>query len=405
MIRGKAAAAAVSLLLLLVGAGCWDRVEIDERGFVIGVAIDTPGEDGTEEKSGLPDRAIGEKRFKVTYQFVSPRAIQSSGKGGGESGKAFYNVTAEGDTMETLAREFSTRVSRSPYFEHLKMIVVSSEIAKRENEFVEVLDFFLRNHEMRRGTKVIISKDEAAHVLETEPPNEKLPVIYLNSIAENSVRSARMPKETKIGEIHELLMRKESYAVQSVVSDTKEAAISGAAVIQGGTNKLVGFLDDEETIGLNFLTDNVRGGVVRSHIRGQLIVYEMRESKTKIEVYGNEANRLRFKVGIETEGVLGESLARLDYLNKETLEEVKQAVSKEIEQIAFKTVNKLQQKFKADVIGLGSHLKQNRYKLWKEIEDDWDQGENLFSRSEVEIEVKANVRRIGTANETKRKGR
>ncbi|WP_235615702.1 hypothetical protein [Brevibacillus reuszeri] len=36
--------------LLTLVAGCWDQVQIEERGFVVGVTIDVPRSSETEKK-------------------------------------------------------------------------------------------------------------------------------------------------------------------------------------------------------------------------------------------------------------------------------------------------------------------------------------------------------------------
>lgn len=58
------------LLLILVApllSGCWDRLEVEERIFVLAVAIDKAKQEG----NSLPD-------YEVTVQLAEPRAL--SGK-------------------------------------------------------------------------------------------------------------------------------------------------------------------------------------------------------------------------------------------------------------------------------------------------------------------------------------
>ncbi|PYI57270.1 Ger(x)C family spore germination protein [Paenibacillus flagellatus] len=402
--------AAVGLVVFCTG--CWDRVEINERGFVIGVAIDLPDEKGSEaekEQTAL-SKVHGDRRFKATYQFVSPGSLQYGGKGGsgggggGGSSAAFYNVSSVGDSMDVISREFASRVSRSPYFEHLKMIIISEKVARSKAMLTDVLDFFLRDHEMRRGVKIMISRSEAASVLDVRPPNEKLPVMYLNSVTENVRKTSRMIPETKIGDIHEHFLRRESYALQSVQSNSVEAAVAGAAVIQGGTNVLVGFLDEEEAIGLNFVTNQVRGGVIKAKAKSDAIVYDIQNSKRSISADLSDIRQPRFRISIETEGLIGESLESLDLLKNGTLGDMEESVAQEIERLVTNAIKKLQNEYKADVAGLNAYLRRNHYGVWKTIKSDWETGDRLFMRAKISVEAKVTIRRIGTVNQTKRKG-
>lgn len=56
------------LCLALFATGCWDRVEIEERGFVVGAGIDVAGEDDAD-------------KYILTFQFVIPGGLQGMGAG------------------------------------------------------------------------------------------------------------------------------------------------------------------------------------------------------------------------------------------------------------------------------------------------------------------------------------
>lgn len=126
-------------ILCLGMAGCWDRVEIEERGFVVGIAIDN-AQDQQGQTADLSDQAesLRKVRYVVTYQFVNPEGMQGGGKssggkgpGNGESsGQPMFNISTEGKTLLEASRDMVTKASRTPYIEHLKMIIISERIAK-----------------------------------------------------------------------------------------------------------------------------------------------------------------------------------------------------------------------------------------------------------------------------------
>ncbi|PFR87601.1 spore gernimation protein GerLC, partial [Bacillus cereus] len=59
-------------------SGCSERKEIEERGFVVGVAFDAVKDDEGESDSKKPPR------MKGTYQLVLPSSLaQQGGKNGG----------------------------------------------------------------------------------------------------------------------------------------------------------------------------------------------------------------------------------------------------------------------------------------------------------------------------------
>ncbi len=399
----------VWLLLSLFTSGCWDRVEIEERGFVIGIAIDVPQKEDVEEKQEeeAPGKPKGKIRFVVTYQMVIPEILGGGGvsqKSGGTE-EAFFNVSSEGDTMDTITRDLVTRTSRTPFFQHLQMIIVSEDVAKSEFGFANSTDFFLRNQEMRRNIKILISKGNARKVLEAVPPNEKLPVMYIKSVSENKRKSARMLPETRIGDMQGHLLRSESFVVQRIAGRDKEVKIAGCAVFQGNKNNMIGFLGEEETEGLNFITGNIQGGVLEFQVYDNLVVFEIENMKRHIKVNVKDKNRLRFTITIETEGMIGESFERMDFQKSTTLSNLEKKLAEEIKRLTNDTIEKVHKEFKKDVLGLGTYLKQEHYDTWKLVKDDWDSGRNYFAKSQVEVEAKVQINSMGIIYKAETRGK
>src|SRR5699024_11530991 len=52
-----------------------------------------------------------------------------------EDEEPFSNVTVTGDSMQMITKELETRISRPPFFDHLKVLVVSEQVAKEADLF------------------------------------------------------------------------------------------------------------------------------------------------------------------------------------------------------------------------------------------------------------------------------
>src|SRR5690606_12786587 len=107
----------------------------------------------------------------------------------------------------------------------------------------DVLDYFLRDVEMRRDIKIMISPGKASKVLGVAPFNERYPVAYLESISENSENTSYILPTTRIGDMHEYMLKQDDYAVQSIRVKDTGVTLDGAAVFEGKTNLLHGFLN------------------------------------------------------------------------------------------------------------------------------------------------------------------
>lgn len=393
----------LTVSLTLVATGCWDQVEIDDRGFVIGVAIDLPKSKELEEKAKreAPNKPHGKHRFVVTQQFVIPGALTQNTAS--KTDQAYLNLTSEGSSMFEITRELATRTSRSPFFQHLKILIISKGVARKKYAFGDSLDYFIRDQEMRRSTNVLVSKGNARNTIEINPKNEKLPVMYIDSIVQNRGKSARMLKETRIGDVHEYLLSGESFVVPRITADTKEVKVAGCAVISGADHRMVGFLGEEETEGLNFIRGTISGGLLKIDVKDNLVIFDIQESKQSLKANVNNINQMEFVFSIDSEGNLVESFERIDFLSEKVISNLEKKIAEEIERLANDTIHKAQKEMKIDILGLGKYVYQNHYKLWSTIKNDWDKGRNYFTKSKIRVEAKVKLRQTGgIINKTER---
>lgn len=393
----------VILSMLLIVTGCWDRVEIEERGFVIGAAIDITDGNKNEQSHGDLSNGGRKENYKLTYQFVVPGSFQ--GKGGGRSNggvtgeKPYFNLTSEGKTIFQISRQMSNKIGRSPYLEHIKIMILSEELSKK-GYLYDALDIFVRDHEMRRVAKVMITEGEAMNSLNVNARNEKLPIMFLESISENIQKTSSLVPPTNIGDLHSYLLKGTSFVVPRLVVDEYEANIIGAAIINSQDQKMVGTLNENETLGLNFITGEVKSAVLEFLMKDQYFAVEVKEAKSKITANDLVNNQMKFTIEINAEGNVGESYGNLDLLNPKVLSEIEEKSIKEIELLSNQVIEKLQKEYKTDVIGIGDNLKQEHYRTWETVKKDWDKGENYFSQCVIDVKVKFKIREIGASIET-----
>ncbi|MBD1381325.1 Ger(x)C family spore germination protein [Metabacillus arenae] len=379
--------------------GCWDQVEIEDRGFIVGVAIDL-----VEEAASEPDESKGKYLYKGTWQFVVPSGLSqgSSDTGGSAAQKAFENVSTTSDSILEQARQLAATVSRPPFSQHLQLIIISEEVAKTPQAFGNILDLFLRDNEMRRGIKVLISEGEAGQVLNTQPTPESLPVMYLDSVSENSNKNQKILPENRIGTAHERLIDKKSFVLPKVKKDGEKLNLSGAAVFNGNSSQMIDFINGDITEGLNFITDEYQRGLIKTKMKDDLIVYDIENARRKVSVKVKDKDNIQFNIEIQTDGMIGEGFIPLDYTKQKTISKVEKAIEKEIERKVSNTIKTFQEDLKVDALGLGSFLQGEDYETWKKIRKDWDHGENYFSKSTINLKVKAIVRNSGSVIESEK---
>ncbi|RKD21027.1 hypothetical protein BEP19_15210 [Ammoniphilus oxalaticus] len=388
------------LTVLLAATGCWDRVEIEQRGFVVGAGIELPDEtDQEEEDSETPDRPKGKQRYALTYQFVMPGTLGGQGEEGNQS-QSFFNFTSTGESLLKITREFATRTGRSPYLEHLKVILVSEELAKRRGDFANAVDFFIRFHESRRNTKIFIVEGSPLKAFEINPRTEKLNVNYIESISKNHLKTARMLEPYAIDQLEEKLLLETSYTIPRIVVRKGDVKDAGAAVFHARGNWMLGWLDEEETQGLNYLRNEVKEDVITGQVRDNLIVYDVTRVDRKIKVDSRDLDHIKFTIELDVEGEIGESLETMNYMQKAAVNQAEESIKNEIIRLCNATLHKLQKEFEVDVVGLGNHLKRYYPKVWAKVRKDWDTGENHFAKSIVEVRVNPIIRNPGVVTES-----
>lgn len=389
----KKKALLISCSLIFFLTGCWDQVSIEERGFVIGVSVD------------LKEKTDGNNyKLTMTEQLVVPAGLGSPGQSGGAT-KPFTNITASGKSIFEISRKMAKQISRVPYYEHLKVIIISEEVAKAPRLFSSIMDIFIRDQEMRRSIKVVISEGKAKKLLEIKPASENLPAVYIESVMENNAKSIEVGNPVKMGNIHQFLLDRSSFSIPRVVPDENRLKTNGLAVFHGNDNKMIGMLNGKETKGLNLIKEKNKGGSVKFEIEDHLMVYEFQHTKSAIKIDVKNKDDITISIDIDAEGSVAEMFGSETLLKAKRFKEIEKKVSEKIEQLANQTIEKVQGELKADIFGFDNLMKQRHYDKWQKIKKNWDTGENIFANCKIKVSAKAYIRATGSSDKTKDKGK
>ncbi|GAB2565509.1 Ger(x)C family spore germination protein [Gracilibacillus alcaliphilus] len=376
----------MSLLL----TGCWDEINIEERGFVVGISLDL-AEEHTEDNPMIT----------VTNQFVIPGGLGAPNEDSSGDQKPFNNLSIDGESVFEAIRKMSTMKGNAPFFEHLQLIVVSEELAREQKLFARTMDLFLRDQEMRRSVRILISENKAMDILDIEPDSEPLPVMYINNASENNDKVAGLLEPLRTGDLHEYLLEKNNYLIPRIFALDNEIQFNGAGVFNGRTNHLVGVINDEEIVGLNLITGDLKGGFIKFEINDQLMIYEIRKAKSNIKINADDTNNIHIDIVISTEGNIGEMYGERTLLEKDYLEEIETQINGKMESLAYDVIQKGKEELEMDFFGFGEMLQQRHYKKWEKIKDNWDEGENIFKNTTVKVKADAIVRTTGATDKVK----
>lgn len=377
--------------MIIFLAGCWDQVNIEERGFVIGTAVDMADDDSN-----------GHTNLALTNQIVSPAGLGTPSNDSSDE-TPYVNLTTIGESIFAINRQMLKETSRIPFYEHLRLAIVSEEVAHDPELFASMMDVFMRDQEMRRGIKVIIAEDKAKDVLKINPDPEKLPVMHIDMITENTYKSMDMINPVTLGNLHSYLLNNNSYVIPKITVLEDKVNYNGVAVFHGSNDKMVGSLNGHETKGMNLIKGGIKGGMIKFKVEDHIMAFDLDDAKSQIKIDTGNPKNMDIFITIETEGKLAEMYGSKTLLDPSYLEKMEEKVAERIEELANQVIEKAQNKFKLDILDINKVLKRKHYSTWEKVEKDWEKGENYFANSRIHVSAGVKVRETGATDRAKNK--
>ncbi|WP_144518322.1 Ger(x)C family spore germination protein [Bacillus thuringiensis] len=364
--------------------GCFELEEIEERGFVVGAAYDM----------------VKEKRLNPimqgTYQMVLPSKLtQQSGRGNDDS-ENYINVSAKADSVFEQIRMIDKKISRTLFFPHIQVLIFSKELLSHPYILQNILDVYIRNHEMRRNIRLFVSDEHAKAILQQSAKPENLPAQYIDMLAAHAPKNAQMVEVKRLGDVQEKIIAHRSFILPVLQLTKQGVKMEGAALFRGKDAKYVGSLNGEQTRDINYIIGKKIAGFFTIRKKNQFLTYEIHKVRRKITVSTTNTTKPKFDVHVSLEGILAEVHVR-DQKQVMNEQRVKREIAKEMEKRIQKSIQLVQKKYKVDILALGEVYKRHNYKEWKKISTHWDQGENYFSNVDITVHVHPTIEHSGSA--------
>ncbi|GGF94836.1 Ger(x)C family spore germination protein [Paenibacillus aceti] len=385
---------ALSLLLMLSLTGCWGNKEIEEQTILVGLGMDVAQRSSEEEQLAESGSIYPRKELvTLTFQIIPFQKRQVSSKSDKSSSDLYSNIQETGDSIFQMIRQMANRRSKPMMGHHVKVIVISEELA-RKIEIDKLLKFVLRDNAIRPSCIVLMSKGKASQVLVSNNSGE-IPSLELVGLVENQGKSNNILPSKNLTKLDGIINSGSSFTLQNLASSVDEVAVAGASIIKGKTRKLVGSLSEWEVQALSWIQGSVKGGVLKTIDQGgQTITYEVISEKTKIKSKV-EGDKISFEVNVKTIGRLIENWdTRESSENEEYIREVEKLFVRQLEDMMNDVIRKMRDTYHVDVGGFGDHFRIQHPKMWRKLEKDWD---SAFTRSEVKCNVNLIIEDTGSS--------
>lgn len=358
--------------ITIISTGCWNYREINQLSIVSGMAI---------------DKGTSGNKYKMTVEVMSFSA---------ESNKTVSSskiIEAQGHNIFDAARNMIKTSPKKLYWGHTLTIIVSEALAKEG--IIDVLDWISRDQETRAEANILISKEVTAKEILMRTTGKPKPIAF--DIYDSLKAQKSLSKAPKV-EIYRFINTLGSEGISSTLpsislfSDGSGVAyeISGTSIFK--QDKLVGFLDGEETEYFLFTIDEVKGGLLlvksKSTEDHPNISLEIQKSKTKVKPDVRE-DELIMKIHIDVQVALAEIGTHNFTIDERSLRALESKAEKQLEDHIKDLIKKVQTNYDSDIFGFGKCVKNEMPEFWRSESANWDE---IFKNLAVDVEANIKIK-------------
>lgn len=392
----RALNALLIVTLVFSVTGCWDRVEINDRIFVLVLGIDKfePGQDGQDEEGDEGPEGVQQPgaspRNRIVVSIVFPNVGLLKGEGAIVPEEPKAAVSTVGPTIFEAMRQFNTRLLGNIFLGHIKAILVGEELVSDEKLFLEVLDELERDHEIARDVDLMVVKRSAKDALFIKPLVEPIIGNYIEQIVEQR-RTGRFHSKD-LGQIATSIREVGGAPIPRMLVGENELKIAGTGIVKD--YKLRGWLGEIETRAAQWVDNTAGEDVISVDISGILVPFELTELKRRMKVWRDEFGDIHLDIKLEAEGNIEGHILEVhrDVMEQSFIREVEAAVNRDMVAQCRAVMNKMQHVFGVDIWDIGDYIRKFHPDIWDDVKDNWTEE---FTRMKVHIAANAKVRRVG----------
>jgi spore germination protein KC len=377
----------VLIITALILTGCWSKKELNEIAIITGMGIDKQGDE-----------------YLLSVQIVVPQEAGPNAKGRSTVAAV---ATQNGPNICDAFRRLTYKTTRFLNLSHVSIVTISETVAR--DGMVESLDCLVRDDQLRPTIMLFIAKDGLAKDILTFNP-------MMESMSSASIRKMITNSETNYSGVHSVTMKDVANVLSSDGTQLYLPGIKYEGDVEKGkkaeniqqvemesdiimepyavfkSDKLVGWLDEYTSKGVNLILDKVKGTMISVPCEDEkFFALDVGKVKTKVKVEIKNKKPL-YKIQTDIEGMLCQVDCDIDLTDTKNIEKMEKEFAEAIKAQIDHAINTLQTEHQVDILGFGNALHRKDPKLWKKMSKEWD---TEFQTVEYEIKVKVTINRTG----------
>lgn len=339
----------ILLIIPLFLTGCFDYQELNNRAIIAGVAID-----------------YQENSFEVDLEILNNKKNNSQEN---ESDKTYY-VSGIGTTLDEAFQTAHSKLSKDPYYSHLKLLILGTELAEEKLE--DVLDYMIRDAAIRNIFFPIVAKGTSAkEILESTTKENSVVSTSIQSMIENNKTTDSISVIKDFATfVNDIIDPYSDGYINTVSKKENTIYLSGVAAFR--EKKLAFFLGVDDAIVFNTLNNDSTNYYVN------LACENKKEKYFTIKLYQNKGTNFEFqKNTIVVKSQLYASIIEdgcgYDFRDSNIYPNLEEKFQPIIEEEFTRVINDLKSN-QTDILGINSLY----YKKYKTPLDSWYQQNFLY---------------------------
>lgn len=365
--------------------GCWDKVELEDRGLVLSLGLDKYNSDKNDNQL----------IYKVSMDIPNISSTSGSNESlisetGKEAEQKKDIKAAAGETIYSAIKLVDSYTSQRLYYGHTKAVVLGQKIIENETYFKETIDALERNQEISRKLIVLATKGDAYDILSSIPEERGLG-IFINDFYKNNMYNTSFTFRQDLESIIQGLLLTGNTIIPEIESKNGDIQISGFAVIKD--YKLVSWIDKD--MSKNFLwfnkTKNI-GGEVSVLFEEGYVPLKIATNNIKMYIKEGEGGIIA-NIDIDINGNIGEyTLSRSIMLDTDKHKILQQEYSEKIKKDVLDFLDIMQNNLNTDIIGLEELCMKSYSQIYKKFKFNET---NILNYTKFDVNVNVNIKSAG----------
>ncbi|WP_338752327.1 Ger(x)C family spore germination protein [Bacillus sp. FJAT-52991] len=363
------------MVVFLLMTGCWDQDLLKNARLLYGGGFDLA------------------PNGKILSTFVIrdiPASEQQSPKN--------ELISTVGNTPRENRQKADEQVSRNLRTYKNRVILIGEELAKQDVH--QLLDIFYRDPESALNARIGVAQGKAKDIFSLEKVGDVLIAEEVDELIKSKEETTTVPKVT-IETIYPVMMDPgEDFVLPYIRKKGKRVDVSRIAMFH--KYQFTGTLSpDQSTMYLLLKNEKQKSAGFTQKINNgkdqkntyNFMTFNVEKSKRKMKVLIQPNGQIKVKLDLKLKvGILEYPRDLLS--EKKTVDRLNQLLSKEMTDLANKTLEKMQ-KARCDGLGIGRQLTAFHPDIWKKQKDEWG---NNYQKVHFDPKVQVEITEKGILN-------